>query len=327
VVDSASRRTILGSMDPAIGATTDSSLVDLRFDTIETGMAFGPVELVVSEQLVKSFAFATDDYAPVCGDAGVAHAAVLGQDLLRLLNTRFDPSTMVGLHQREELWIHSPVRVGERVVMTGRCVEKYVKNGTGYFVMEGSARSLGDDRMILSRRSSEIAEAAVVLPDTNGPVPRSERRVTGAVAPGREPVARAHASLKVGTPVVPLSKAIHQDQMSVFSNVGRYWWSIHSDLEQARRAGHERTVAQGLMQTMYVSQLGTQFFGNAWFTSGWVSTAYIKPVFEGDTLTVQAAVSDLRAEADQTRLELEVWIENENAVRTAVGWLSALVTP
>ena len=68
-------------------------------------------------------------------DAGVGdHAAILVPWLLRLLNTRYDPNTEVGLHQKEEIWFDSPVRLGERVILTGSFTDKYVKRDKGYIV-------------------------------------------------------------------------------------------------------------------------------------------------------------------------------------------------
>jgi acyl dehydratase len=300
-------------------------LIDLRYDAIESGMTFGPVELTVTDQLLKSFAFAIDDYGPILENNGTGHAAILVPELLELLNSQFDPSTSVGLHQKEEVWLHSPVRVGEPVVMEGRCVDKYAKRGKGYFVMEASARSLEDDRPLVRHRSTEIAEIDPELPSTVAESQQTQRQVTGTVAPGLVPVAHADTSLEVGTPVVPLTKSVHQDQMSVFSNVGLFWRSMHTDLERAKQAGYKRTVAQGLMQTMYVSELGTRLFGESWLTSGWMSTTYLKPAFAGDTLTVNAAVAGISTEAGQTQLELEVWVENEDGLRTSVGWLRASV--
>lgn len=300
-----------------------AKLLDLRFDSIERGMAFGPVELPVTEQLVKAFAFAVDDYAPLSREDGLVHASVLVPDLLRLLNTRFDPNTMVGLHQKEEVFLRSPMRIGETAVLEGRCVDTYARRGKGYFVMEAEARAAEDGRLLVRHRSVEIAELDPRLPTIAASTPGTERRATCAPPADHEPVTRADASLEVGTPIVPLRKSVHQDQIAVFSNAGRFWRNIHTDLDQARSAGYDRTLAQGLMQTMYVSQLGAELFGDAWATSGWIWTTYLKPLFEGETATVQAVVSDRRRGSTGTWLELETWVEAASGAKTAVGWLGA----
>jgi hypothetical protein len=298
-------------------------LLNLRFKSIEAGMQFGPVELPVTEHLVKAFAFAIDDYGPLLRQDGSAHAAVVVPDLQRLLNTRFDPNTMVGLHQKEELFFHSRARIGETAVLHGRCSSTYAKRGKGYFVMEAEARTADDDRLLVRHRSVEIAEIDPALPTTEGLALDPERRVTCKTRADIEPVLCATPSLFEGTRVVPLRKSVQQDQIAVFSNAGRFWRSIHTDIEQARSAGYERTLAQGLMQTMYVSELGAAFFGDAWETSGWIWTTYIHPLLEGETVTIHAAVSGRRPGPTATWLELETWVETADGTKTAVGWLGA----
>jgi hypothetical protein len=298
-------------------------LPDLRFDSINVGMSFGPMELILSEHLVKSFAFAIDDYASLRGEDGLARAAVLVPDLQRLLNTRFDPNTMVGLHQKEEVFFRSAARIGETAVLEGRCVATYAKRGKGYFVMEAEARSADDGRLLVGHRSVEIAELGLALPSTEASDPERERRVTCAPPADIEPVAHASASVTEGTPVVPLRKSVHQDQIAVFSNAGRFWRNIHTDLGQAKEAGHDRTLAQGLMQTMYIAQLGAEFFGDPWTTSGWIWTTYVNPLLEGESVTVHAVVSELLPRPVGTWLELETWVETSDGKKTTVGFLGA----
>lgn len=305
-------------------ATADD-LVDLRFDTIEVGMEFGPQPITVTDSLVAEFAFTTEDYGALCDRSAPCPPAVLVPDLVRLINTVFNPSTMVGLHQREEFTLSSPTRRGEQVTFHGRCVEKYVRRGRGYYVIEADARSVEDGRTIIRHRSTEIPESAKTFADTEQPdTVKPGRRVEGYVNPDLAPVEQASADLERGTPVVPLKKCPSQAQIAVFSNAGKHWKSIHTDLESARAGGYRTTLAQGLMQSMYMSQLGARFFGDSWSTSGSVNSVYLAPVYEGDELTLHATVSDRSITDGETSIELETWVENQEGARTAAGWLRAL---
>jgi acyl dehydratase len=118
---------------------------------------------------------------------------------------------------------------------------------------------------------------------------------------------------------------MHQDQMSVFSNIDAFWRSIHTDEQAARRTGSDRTIAQGLMEAVYLAEMGESFFGEAWGTTGWVATSFLAPVFAGDQLACKGVVLPPEAREDPARLELEVWIENQDGVKTAVGWIGARV--
>jgi acyl dehydratase len=66
----------------------------------------------------------------------------------------------------------------------------------------------------------------------------------------------------------------------------------------------------------------TSFFGASWFTSGELDLRYVRPAFAGDTLTVGGAILGRR----DGRLELEVWVRNDDGQSTALGWASAELT-
>jgi acyl dehydratase len=136
---------------------------------------------------------------------------------------------------------------------------------------------------------------------------------------------RARADLPAGAVVLGPTKTLHQDQMSGFSNVDAGWRSIHTDPEAARKTGSERTIAQGLMEAMYVAELAAGFFGEAWCASGWISLAFLAPVFAGDELSCKAVTLAPQEREQRDRLELEVWVENQDGVKTAVGWMGARI--
>jgi acyl dehydratase len=307
-------------------------LKDATFDAMEVGEELGPIELVVDDHAIKQFAFTVDDHHPwfLGGESPfserVAHAAILVPWLLRLLNTRYDPNTEVGLHQKEEIWFDSPVKLGERVIMTGSFTDKYVKRDKGYIVTDAEARSLDDGRLLVRHRSIEIArvDPNVKLGGGSGERSAAARYVSGEWPADREPAERVTRATTLGTPFLGPVKTVHQDQMSVFSNVQAGWRNIHTDVEVARRAGSDRTIAQGLMQSMYISELGTRLFGRSWHESGWTLHTFLHPVYAGDTLIAKAVVVDHPGPPERDRVELEVWLENQDGVKVIVGWMSAI---
>ncbi len=192
-----------------------------------------------------------DDYHPwfMGGESPfggrVAHAAILVPWLLRLLNTRYDPNTEVGLHQKEEIWFDSPVRLGERVILTGSFTDKYVKRDKGYIVTDAEARSMDDGRLLVRHRCIEIArvDPDVKLGGGSGERSAAARYVNGEWPADRQVEERVTRATAVGTPFVGAAKTVHQDQMSVFSNVQAGWRNIHTDVEVAHKAGlrsHDR---------------------------------------------------------------------------------------
>jgi acyl dehydratase len=305
--------------------------VAARYENILLHEDFGPIYEMVDDYRVKRFAFMMDDYHPwYFGESPfgkrIAQAGILANEVLQLFTQVYDPNTVVGLHTHEELWFVNPICVPERVRLYGQYVEKYERRGKGYVVMEADARG-EDGRVLFRHRGVEILhiEPGPVVGKSTAEVP--ERRVTGEYRKDLEPVSRARVAIAPGTPLVPLHKQPVQDQIAVFSMVGKHVRNAHTDIQVARRAGLRDTLAQGMMESIYLTELLTSFFGPTWFTSGWQKVKFIRPVFCGEKLTARGVVTGEHREGGETRLELEVWVENAAGEMTAAGWASARLDP
>jgi acyl dehydratase len=313
-------------------AITQPALKPVRYELFEIGERFGPTEVLVDDHFIKKYAFTVDDYHPWSFDeqaspfgARVGQAAILLGDLLRLLNTRYDPFQDFGLHQREQVWFESPVQIGERVQLSGQIVETFVKRGRGYFVTDAVARSMRDGRTIVRHRAIEAAEIGDPSRLGGGSAaPSTGRRIAGVYPGDRDVASVASATVAVGTPLPPLRKVISQEQMSVYSNVQEFWRTTHTDLDAARSQGLQGTLAQGLMAAAYVSQVATGFFGPAWFTTGHLDLAFVAPLGPGTQVRVLGVVSDVREVDGASRVEIETWVERcSDSAKIAVGWADA----
>lgn len=305
----------------------------VEYELMEVGEFLGPVEVDIDEHFVKSAAFTLDDYHEWhLGSASpfgrpIAQSGSLLCDLLRLLYTRYDPSQDRGLHQHEEFTLNSPVFVGERVRLSGRFVEKYVKRGRGYVITEAEARTVDDDRLIIRHRATETTDipANSMLEDTPRESVAPTRRIEGVLPEGKPFINGLSRQTTVGDPLRGPTKTVHQDQMSIYSGAHMFWHSIHTDLQVALESGMKNTVAQGLMMTCYVSEWATRLFGKSWFETGQATTTFLSPVFPEDVLSVFGIVSDLRESAVGTTVEIEYWIKTQNDDTASVGWFSGLL--
>jgi acyl dehydratase len=291
------------------------------FENIRIPEDFGPFEIVVDERMVKNYAFAQDDQGsaalPVDGPPS-AHPAVLCNELLFLFYATYDGNTAQGLHTREDISFHSPIRIGETVTIGGRYVETYTRRGKGYVVMEAEAR--GDDgRLLVRHRGTEImhVRAADVVGRATAPAP--DRLVTGEVR-DVDPAFAASVDLPERTPIVPVRKHISQEQMYVFSWGGRGFSNIHTDAAGARKSGMDRTVAQAMQQIGYLAQMMTAFHGPAFVTDGHLSVKFVRPFYVDDVVHARGAVLGPVERDGRRHLESEVWVENQDGEKTAVGW-------
>lgn len=302
------------------------------YDSVEIPEALGPMEFVLDDYMVKKFAFTQDDYRSWHFDKStspfgerIGHAAVIANDILNVYYSNYDRHSVVGLHAEEELWFDNPIVVGERVTLTGQYVEKYVKRGQGYVVME--AKAVGEDgRTLLRHRGVEILRTQPGSVAGRGSAPQPTRKVTGEYRKDIPSAPKAMRGLEPGTPIESLVKTARQDQMSVFSFAGEYQRNIHNDLEIAQKGGLALPIMQGQQEACYVAECLTSFFGAAWFTSGWQRVKFLKTVSPGDVLTIRGVVVGEKEveEEEGVRLDLDVWIQNQAGDMTLVGWASAL---
>jgi acyl dehydratase len=302
-------------------------LKEPTWENLIVGEEFGPLDVVISDQAVKSYTYAIDDYhpwylhdSPLGGR--IAPGTLLTRALLDLVYLEYDAIRLRALHVREELELFGPVKVGQRVTLRARVTDKFFKRGQPFVVF--AAEASDEDRKTLIRtKQTEIFRSDVrELVGRRGATPNS-RVVTGAVAAGAPTAERASHSPAIGSVIPSISKKITLEQMFVFSFGVP---NIHTDGTIASESGLSAPIAQGLMSTGYLSQLLADFFGVDWFESGWTSHAFIKPVTAGDTITVHGKIRETREEASGTRLVLEVWCRNQAGDLTTVGSASALVS-
>ncbi len=136
-------------------------------------------------------------------------------------------------------------------------------------------------------------------------------------------MASATATITIGQALPDLVKEIPQRKIDAYSGVRPR--SIHSDEAWARQKGFRAPLAQGMMSTAYVSEMMTQLLGAGFIKGGTMSMTFIKPVYAGDRLTVHGVVREMRPENGGARVVVEVWSENQNGEKTAVGTASGLL--
>ena len=136
-------------------------------------------------------------------------------------------------------------------------------------------------------------------------------------------------SLKVGTEVTPIVKNISQDKINLFEGVGIHGQrsNIHTDSDAAKRTiGLTTPIASGRVQLSFVTAAQRRFFGGEVFDrTGAIDLRFVRPVIDGDTITVKGTVVSLDDTADGQAVAVDVWCENQNGERTSIGTATAVV--
>ena len=300
------------------------------FENVFVGESFGPVEFLADEHHAKAYAFAIDDYSPwYFEDAGpfggrIFPSAAVVDYLVGIYHEKYDFNDVVSLHQREEVRHCRPIPIGAKLVLTGAYVDKFEKRGKGYATLEANAHDV-DGTLYVQQRSTEVIRISSDVTLGEGSAEAWSRRVSGEWPTDRPAISSFRPGVAVGTPILPLSKEVYQDQMTVYSGRGEFKRNIHTDDSFARSHGLPRTLAQGMMEHCYLSQYLASFFGAAWLETGWSDIAFLKPVFAGDRLTCFAVVTGMETTDAGSECEVETWIRNEDGHMTAAGWARCTV--
>ena len=103
--------------------------------------------------------------------------------------------------------------------------------------------------------------------------------------------------------------------------------NIHNNEELAKqRLGTTYTLASGRMSIAFASEAMRKFFGpDVFHHTGSVNLKFLRPVKNGDTITVTGSVSSQRQVENGTEITVDLHCENQNHDRTAAGIGTAIV--
>ena len=137
------------------------------------------------------------------------------------------------------------------------------------------------------------------------------------------------ASPRLDSETLPvISKHITQDVINQFEACGILnRANIHNDPELAsKRLGTTYAIASGRMSIAFCTEAMRKFIGaDAFHSSGNVNLKFLRPVKEGDTLTVSGAYNSSQDVDNGTLVTVDISCENQNGDKTAVGQASAVV--
>ncbi len=324
-----------------MGIARSRTLKEYAFANIEVGEKFGPIEGVLSELKIAGHAFAVADHHPWYFQGSpfggrIGHPTLLATDILYLFTLGYDVFKIpceAGLHARNELEFLRPIMLGRPVRIEGAHTEKYQKRAQNYRVLEGTV-SDEKGQPLLRMRATETIGLTPSTPVGKGMSSPPPDAITGEVPAGAPIAAQASRQTPAGAALPSLVKTTSLEQSIAYSGfpygwveggARRMWVNQHTDPEDARLHGHSDAVVQGLCSAAFLSEMCVNFFGASWFTSGKLSTAFIRPVIVRDTITASGLVKRLEQEGEKARLFLDVWCKNQRGELTTVGRASALV--
>ena len=134
--------------------------------------------------------------------------------------------------------------------------------------------------------------------------------------------------IEIGTELPPITKLVTQEKINLFEGCGILERAnIHTDPKvAANKLGTTYPIASGRMTLSYASEALRRVFGPEVFShSGSLNLKFLRPVKDGDTVSIKGKVSEKLDEDAGTRIFVELRCENQNGDTTAVGTGSALI--
>jgi acyl dehydratase len=138
----------------------------------------------------------------------------------------------------------------------------------------------------------------------------------------------ASTSIETGAEIPSVTKSVTTESILQFEScaiIDRE--NIHNNEELAKeRLGTTYTLASGRMSIAFASESMRRFFGpDVFHHTGSVNLKFLRPVKNGDTITVTGKVSSQRQVEQGTEIVVELLCQNQDQDRTAAGIGTAIV--
>ena len=135
-------------------------------------------------------------------------------------------------------------------------------------------------------------------------------------------------SVKPAQEIPSVTKKITTESILQFESCGILdRENIHNNPElAAKRLGTTYTIASGRMSVTFAAESLRKFFGPEVFNhTGTVNLKFLRPVKGGDTITVTGAVSVTEETLGGTKVSVDIFCDNQDGDRTAVGIGTAVI--
>ncbi|HZO82228.1 MAG TPA: MaoC/PaaZ C-terminal domain-containing protein [Candidatus Binataceae bacterium] len=127
-------------------------------------------------------------------------------------------------------------------------------------------------------------------------------------------------AVQVGDTLGPQELYLSKDQVRTYARTCGMDVPRFTDDEGARKEGLPGMIAPGNLSLGLLSRLVTDWIGHSGARLARLGTTYRQPVQPDHTITLNGFVTHV--EPKEKRVEIDVWIENEDADRLVIGTAS-----
>jgi 3-hydroxybutyryl-CoA dehydratase len=122
---------------------------------------------------------------------------------------------------------------------------------------------------------------------------------------------KSATELQVGLLLPEVKRHITQRNINLYAQASRDFNPIHINAEFAEKSAAGGTIAHGMLNLAFCSQMMTQAFGKNWLENGRFNIRFKLPARPGDDLTVQGKIEKILTENDQNTVNCSVLCVNQ----------------
>jgi acyl dehydratase len=277
---------------------------DIPFDQLNIGDKFGPRPFDTSEKAVERFCNEMGDQNPLWLKAspwgGPVTPPLLSATLIGLgmIGSKYDSHATVPVKLIQKNI--KPIFVGAKINQSGILIDKYIKKGLEYAVIEsvladenGNEYRKVVDHFLLSLERYNTPDTFGKT-DVDSILPKTAR---GIVIPSFTRVAYQPAL----------------DDASRFLED-----SSHRD-DYAQTKGFKSALLSGYITSGYLCKYLVDYFGSNWLMGGEVSLRFVHAVYQREQITFKAQIPEGVERKFVTRLTLTFTIEKQDGTVVIIG--------
>jgi 3-hydroxybutyryl-CoA dehydratase len=128
---------------------------------------------------------------------------------------------------------------------------------------------------------------------------------------GAESMTVNKSELQVGFQLAEVKRHITQEMINLYAQASRDFNPIHINPEFAMKTATGGTIAHGMLNLAFCSQMMTQAFGLDWLENGCFNVRFKLPARPGDDLTVEGKIEKILTESEKTAVNCSVLCSNQ----------------
>jgi 3-hydroxybutyryl-CoA dehydratase len=125
--------------------------------------------------------------------------------------------------------------------------------------------------------------------------------------------------IQAGKALGPVVKHITQEKINLYAEASGDFNPIHVDESFAAKTPFGGTIAHGMLNLAYVSEMMTSVFGESWLSGGKLRAKFKESARPGDTLTVTGTIFCIEQESDVSYANCNFEVRNQKDETIVTG--------